>query len=303
MHDDGRSSRWRMKLSSARALLALLIVVPLIAGASLALNWYLLRERQALQHQVAEMQIRLDKQAQTTVRLSNLEQYLSRNDPDNLSRLVTAGLPEADSAEDPVFSPPPSSYVIPTSAANAEPAPAVSQAEGSEAPVAQGAAAEVAEAEADPAEAEVDEELQELLAEAENTDPENVAELGDGLVAGERYPEILTEEPVDTGMVRLENLSARQVGARSLRISFDLYNNGRQSQLSGITTFDLVLPDSRVYPLGSQGDTNYRINNMKRISGNPTLPPEVTETSNAQIRINVFEENELVFRRLVPLQQ
>ena len=107
---------------------------------------------------------------------------------------------------------------------------------------------------------------------------------------------------MDTGLARVENLNARRVGARSLRISFDLYNTEQQPQLGGKATFELLLADGSIYPLDDHGDTTYRINRLKKIVGNPTLPPEVTDTAGASIRVSVFNDDDLIYRITTPLR-
>lgn len=107
---------------------------------------------------------------------------------------------------------------------------------------------------------------------------------------------------MDTGLARVENLTARRVGARSLRISFDLYNTEQVPQLAGKATFELILADGTTYPLDDHGDTGYRINRLKKIVGNPTLPAEVSETKDASIRVSVFADDALIYRVTTPLR-
>ena len=106
---------------------------------------------------------------------------------------------------------------------------------------------------------------------------------------------------MDTGLVRVENLNARRIGARSLRISFDLYNTEQVSQVAGKATFELILADGSGYPLDDQGDTSYRINRLKKIVGNPTLPTEVSDTTDASILVNVLADGKVIYRVLTPL--
>lgn len=111
-----------------------------------------------------------------------------------------------------------------------------------------------------------------------------------------------TQDAVDTGLARVENLTARRVGARSLRISFDLYNTEQVPQLAGKATFELILADGTTYPLDDHGDTGYRINRLKKIVGNPILPAEVSETKDASIRVSVFADDALIYRVTTPLR-
>ena len=97
-------------------------------------------------------------------------------------------------------------------------------------------------------------------------------------------------------------MKARRVGTRALRISLDLYNTTQGKQLSGKVDFELVLADGREIPLTGGGDTSYRINRLKKIISNPTLPANIENVEGASIRAKVYAGDELIYSGSIPLQ-
>lgn len=277
LHDGGSTRRWRMGPTSVRTLLFLFILMPLVAAASLWLNWTLWQDLNAVRSENLALQRQVDANAQTTARLANLEQFLRKTDPQGLDALLPTrsggGFIEwAHETQTTSSFPPPVPASSAEAAAPTPPAPAP---------------------QAEPA-----------LPEETGADPARFS------VAPAVGPEAETptappsaEDAVDSGLARVENLNARRVGARSLRISFDLYNTELQPQLAGKATFELMLADGSTYPLDDHGDTSYRINRLKKIVGNPTLPAEVTDTEGASIRISVFNDGDLIYRVTTPLRQ
>ena len=98
-------------------------------------------------------------------------------------------------------------------------------------------------------------------------------------------------------------MKARRVGTRNLRISLDLYNTARGKQLAGKVDFELVLADGSILPLTGGGDTSYRINRLKKIVSNPTLPADSGNMDGAAVRAKVYAGNELIYSGSMPLQQ
>ena len=265
MRDDGRSRRWRIGPNMRRVLAAVLVLAPLVTVGSLVVNWRLYRDQLELQTEVINLRSQLETKSQLNARLINLEQYLEQYDPGALRSLAvgrTDAFPELGWVYAPVES--------------------VDVGDAVTLPYAPG-------------------ESQQAVS-PEDASTSSSAETVAQIAPVSRHPDILREAPIDKGLARLENIVARRVGARILRISFDLYNAEVREQLAGRTGFELILPDGSLYPLDARGDTHYRINRLKRIVGNPTMPADVTETEGAYIRITVFENNDIINRLLVPLQ-
>lgn len=343
MYDDGKTIRWRMGPALLRALLVTLGLLPVIAGCSLWLNWMLYQERQAMQAEKSALRREVDSNAQTAARLANLEQYLSRNDPDSLSKLVVALAPP------PVPAASPSELLLTSVLAGAgQPAvakPDLAQPQTGDAGSASTDTAAHADTALDPAAHRsqtantsgdaignvTGNATGDATGDASGDAPGNPASdassgmpsLGGtvfALSSSDSDPEEPTGPPdqaedppveitatdsgsdsVDKGLARVENLTARRVGARSLRISFDLYNTEQVPLLAGKAAFELVLKDGRSFPLDTYGETSYRINRLKKIVGNPILPTGITQTEGAMIRVNIFADNELIYRTLTPL--
>jgi hypothetical protein len=279
MADDGKTVRWRAGFNLVRFLFLFMIVLPVLAGGSLWLNWHLYREGQALRARNDALQHEVEESARTAARLSNLAQYLRHNDPEMLGQLVVARLADTQAAD---ARPNPAGAAV--AALNGE----TGSGEAAASPAANGGTGSgESRTEGDPAEpgdrAEAD------------TDGASPALPDENYVPDE-------DDVLDKGFARVENLVARRVGARSLRISFDLYNTEQVPQLAGRVIFELVLTDGSTHALGSNGDTTYRINRLKKIIGNPVLPAGITDTEGAFIRIHIFADNEVIYRTLTPLQ-
>lgn len=287
LHDDGDTHRWRMGSALVRSLIFLGILIPVIAVASLWLNSRLWQELNALKADNQSLRRQLESSAQTTARLTNLEQFLRKTDPQGLDDLLPSRSGAASSGQ---------TTLTPAGEHQASPVPGT-EAVGTD-PAAQQNAnpAESAESAGTP-EPAGESPPADTLAEGPAADPPDGAPGTEATAPGMAS----SRAPVDTGLVRVENLNARRVGARSLRISFDLYNTEQVPQVVGKATFELILADGSSYPLDDQGDTSYRINRLKKIVGNPTLPTEVSDTKDASILVNVLADGKVIYRVLTPL--
>lgn len=278
LHDGGDTHRWRIGPALVRSLIFLGILVPAIAVASLWLNMRLWQELNALKAENQSLRRQMEVSAQTTARLANLEQFLRKADPQGLDDLLPSRSGTASSGQAPL-----------TGADERQTSPA----SGAESAGASPAGPQSTE----PAESAQSADAPEPAAEkpgADAPDDDASTEAAAPEPAGAR-------DPVDTGLVRVENLNARRIGPRSLRISFDLYNTEQVPQVAGKATFELILADGSGYPLDDQGDTSYRINRLKKIVGNPTLPTEVSDTRDASILVNVLADGKVIYRVLTPL--
>ncbi|MCH5276663.1 MAG: hypothetical protein J1E80_02390 [Desulfovibrionaceae bacterium] len=282
LHDGGDTHRWRIGPALVRSLIFLGILIPVIAAASLWLNSRLWQELNALRADNQNLRRQLESSAQTTARLANLEQFLRKTDPQGLDDL----LPSRSGAGSGAHSPAPAA---PADKAQAQPDSGPEPAAEPPAKSAESADATESAGDSPPA------------PDAADGAP-GAADSPDGVSSPEAASDpARARDPVDTGLVRVENLNARRIGARSLRISFDLYNTEQVSQVAGKATFELILADGSGYPLDDQGDTSYRINRLKKIVGNPTLPTEVSDTKDASILVNVLSDGKLIYRVITPL--
>lgn len=106
---------------------------------------------------------------------------------------------------------------------------------------------------------------------------------------------------VDTGVVRVENVSAR-LDERRLRVSVDLYNGeSAGQQISGRAVITLLDADGREYPLSSD-DMLFRIVRFKKLVSSNALPSALSDAANAAIRVEVFVNDKLEFRRIYPVE-
>ncbi len=311
MHDNGKTRRYRISTRLLHTLLVFFLLLPFVAGAAIWFgytNWQknslLASTNQTLMEDLAKSEMELH-------RLANLETFLAENEPRTLQNLIEdytpAPAPSASSSAPSVNT---SSGVLAdasgaASAATTPADPAIVPAntasnEAGTAGTPQGTSAQAPAVTNGQAPAATE-------TQATSGSPQEPAVTGPDIpLENLPMPEKDGERmEVNTGLVRVENLSARRVGMRSLRIAFDLYNTEMQPQVSGKTTFDLILADGTMYTLPPQGDTRFRINRLKRITSNPALPLEVTnETSleGASIRVTVIEgDDSVVYQSLVPL--
>lgn len=275
LSDGGATRRWRMGPALLRPLFFLLVLIPLVAAGSLWLNWHLWQDLRIVREENDTLRREVESHAQTTARLANLEQFLSKTDPRGLEELVTARPADTparpEPSAEPTLAPAVTDSTEKGTAGPTEPDPAIAAPSPADVPPVSDAAS-------------ADTSL--------NSSPTAVPP-----------PQPVSEEMVDKGLARVENLTARRVGARSLRVSFDLYNTEQVPQLAGKASFEIILADGSTYPLDDHGDTSYRINRLKKIVGNPLLPAEVTDTRDAVIRISVFADDALIYRVTTPLRQ
>lgn len=335
MADNGKTARLRLGPALLRSLVALLALLPIVAGVSLWLNWKLYEDRRSVLAENAILRATVDTNAQTVARLSGLEQFLQKAAPEALGELVAVSdVPPAPDMEPEItiisdagaansadvsgtqtsMAPGQTSDIKPNasngdaaaaSSAVVSPAsnsPVQTTSPTSEAPVPS------AEPNANTNAASPAPNALAVTTPPTGVTPDATATVGSGETAPEILEPISDSVPqvaadnVDNGFARVENLVARRVGSRSLRISFDLFNAGQVPQLSGHTTFELIKSDGQSVALAAHGDTTYRINRLKKIVGNPTLPADVTDTTGANVRISIFADKELIYRITTPLQ-
>lgn len=305
MRDGGKTHRLRLGSTLLHVLLIILVVVPLVAAASLALNWKLYRDSLALRAENTALQRKVESNAQTAARLANLEQFLRKTDPEGLGELVPAVAPPAESMAVASAEPVTAARTDAGSAPGLSPQAGPDQQVG-ETPPGEPPAALNQDSAGEPTAPPATSATSATSAPAAPAEPAGPA-ADAGQASDSADPEPLpvaddTPDVVDKGFVRVENLSARRVGARSLRVSFDLYNTERVPQVSGKATFELLLDNGETYALSDHGDTTYRINRLKKIVGNPPLPPDVSEVEGASVRVSIYADGDLVYQVVTPLQ-
>lgn len=319
MADNGKTARLRLGPALLRSLVTLLALLPIVAGVSLWLNWKLYEDRRSVLAENSLLRATVDSNAQTVARLSGLEQFLQQAAPESLGDLVAVtdvppapgmdtGTEGADEAT-PSASAAPASTETPAPVSNnastEQGAGAVSDVQATPSTastIAPSATSPTAPA-ADAASAAVAPPLPTASSAEAGTSSSVVANGSNASSNVDLEPAAAAAaDSVDNGFARVESLSARRVGSRSLRISFDLFNTGQVPQLAGHTTFELITKEGTRIGLPAHGDTTYRINRLKKIVGNPSLPADVTDTSGASVLVSIYADKELIFRVTTPLQ-
>lgn len=107
---------------------------------------------------------------------------------------------------------------------------------------------------------------------------------------------------LDTGVVRLENLTARVLDNRKLRVSLDLYNakpNG--GPIGGHFDIRLIDPTGKPLPLKHE-EGNFRITRFKKVIMQAELPQEFAEADNAALLVTVLVDDEPVLRKIYSVE-
>ncbi len=313
MTDQGKTSRMRMGSGALRFFIILLISLPLLLAGTLWAGWELLQRYSALRDENASLRTQLEEQRNIIARLGSLEDFLRVADPELLQHVlgpsytetsVPAAVEESvekdasrDGSADTLDASPKNTEDIkgdsaPSPEENVVPEP-------SSAPVKQ-------EVETEKTTSQDVSLPEEKAAEPESVKPNlplrtetNTADVDTGAKAAE----VGKPTEVDKGLADVRNMKARRVGARNLRISLDLYNTAQGKQLAGDVDFELILADGTVYPLTGGGNTSYRINRLKKIISNPTLPNGVEVVEGAMVRAKVYADDELIYSTSIPLQE
>lgn len=316
MTDQGKTSRMRMGSGALRFLVILCIALPLLLGGTLWAGWELLQRYSALRAENAALRAKLAEQDDIITRLGNLEQFLRVADPDLLRRVLgpayvsaadtpaageRAAQAGADAALPSTESPDASAEALAagavestehTAAENVTSVPDSSAPRAAETPVPLPPPVPVAEGSQEESVRPNLPPLDEIP--LEKTDANQPVS---ALTSPADAPQL------DKGIAELKNMKARRVGMRTLRISLDLYNTAQGKQLSGKVEFELVLADGTKIPLTGGGDTSYRINRLKKIISNPTLPANIGDLEGAGIRVNVYAGDELIYSGSIPIQE
>lgn len=303
MTDQGKTSCMRVGSGGLRFIIILCVALPLLLGGSLWAGWELLQRYTSLHAENAALRAKLTEQDDLIARLGNLEQFLRASDPELLRRVLgpayadgmnvevpVAGATEPEEKTEENASPPASADSLPASVSPpdvpAAPEPQATPDKPATSPPSSPAA---------PQGPKEGESVKPNLPPHPETPPETAATSQPASIAE-------NSTQLDKGLAEIKNMKARRVGTRNLRISLDLYNTAQGKQLAGKVDFELVLADGSVHPLTGGGDTSYRINRLKKIISNPTLPADIN-VDDASVRAKVYADGELIYSGSIPLQQ
>lgn len=107
---------------------------------------------------------------------------------------------------------------------------------------------------------------------------------------------------LDTGVVRLENLTARVLDNRKIRVALDLYNarpNG--GPIGGHFVIRLIDPTGKPLPLQHE-EGNFRITRFKKVIMQAELPQEVAAADNAALLVTVVVDDEPVLQKIYSVE-
>ncbi len=107
--------------------------------------------------------------------------------------------------------------------------------------------------------------------------------------------------PVDSGIVSLENVSARLIEGKKLRLSIDLHN-ATQSQISGGVVLYVLSSQGQRSPL-DLSNSDYKIVKMKKIVSAVTIPNSIGNMTNASLMVEVLDSTgKIIHRQLFPIE-
>lgn len=111
---------------------------------------------------------------------------------------------------------------------------------------------------------------------------------------------------VDTGLVSIENVTARLLQAGKLRINLDLRNpDSTKRNISGHVRGIFITNSGETFPLPlPQDQADFKINRFKRAVFQPPVPPNITDTTNARIILEVYtDDDSLIYRNIFPVER
>jgi len=267
IHDDGATRSFRISRRAIRVLVCFLVLVPLLGTGGIWIGWQAW-ERQA----VWDQEERILQQELTGLRL----QLDRLSHIEKLVQLHENGSPvEASSASGEGKAGDPQPSVVATASQAAEQQPE-GQSPDSATPPETGTGTEGPSA------------APETPAQATGTPP-----------AGEdkvEYP------VVDTGQVRLADVSVLLVDGRRLRVRMDLHNeSGRQ--VSGRLLLFLLTPDGERSEL-VHNDPTFRISRLKKFASTSVVPESVADLTNTMLMVEVVDSSStLLSRQLYPIAE
>lgn len=274
MHDDGSTHRMRMNKGTLRLLILLVVLSPLLGILGLWVGWDALRtvadwhdERLTYQTELDTLRVRLE-------RLSALELLLAP-EKTGLTAVPTPVLPPPDSgilAASPLLVP---------GAGPGKPQTGTSPVASSDVPVHSNS--------------------ETIPASSAEQNGKSVP-LSASAVSEDDAPPDKTRGAVNTGRIRVENMQARLVDRRRIRVSVDIYSTDPGGkQLNGRTEFSIITADGQQYPL-TNDDAMFRISRFKKIVNVSNLPVSGTEVENAAVMVEVTADNKLLYRNMFSVE-
>lgn len=111
---------------------------------------------------------------------------------------------------------------------------------------------------------------------------------------------------VDTKVVSIENVNARLLQAGKMRISLDLRNpDTSKRNVSGQVRCIFIANSGETFPLPLPAEqADFRINRFKRAVFQPPVPPNISDTTNARIILEVYtDDDSLIYRNIFPIER
>lgn len=146
--------------------------------------------------------------------------------------------------------------------------------------------------------------LQNLARQSAKEAPATPQPTGDEVDTTESGPGHGDFPTVDTKVVSVENVTARLVRAGKIRINLDLRNPDPKRTVAGYVRCSFISDSGETLPMALAAEqADFKITRFKRAVFQPTVPPTITDTTNARIIIEVYLEDEktLVYRNIYPL--
>ena len=265
IHDDGATRSFRIGRGAIRVVICFLVLVPLLGAGGIWIGWQAW-ERQA----VWDQEERILQQELTGLRL----QLDRLSHIEKLVQLHENGAPvEAASGDGKAGGQQPSVVAQAT-----EQLPEAQPSESGVPP--------------DPGTGQ----------EGPSASPETPAQTTEAPVTPATGEEKVEYPVVDTGQVRLNDVSVVLVDGRRLRVRMDLHNeSGRQ--VSGRLLLFLLTPDGERSEL-VHNDPTFRISRLKKFASTSVVPDSVAGLTNAMLMVEVVDSSStLLSRQLYPIAE
>lgn len=110
---------------------------------------------------------------------------------------------------------------------------------------------------------------------------------------------------VDTKLVNIENVNARLLSSRKIRITLDLRNPESKRNITGHVRCIFIADSGETIPLTLLPEqADFKINRFKRSVFQPPVPSSVTDTTNSRIILEVYTDDDtLIYRNLFPVER
>lgn len=266
MDDGGQTRSIRISKGFCAVVLCLVIVMPLLGSAGIWVGWRAWHEQQEWLLERRSLHAELDSLEVEVERYANMETLYRQSG----AQAAPGDKDVADSAKS-------------APAAPAAPAAgAVAENEATESAAAPSASASGASG-------------------TNGTSPEQAgSEVASGIEGGAHKTDV--DISLDTGQARVENVQARLLDPRRLRVNVDLYNiKGGGTPLAGRVVFSLVTAEGQSSALPAE-DTSFRISRFKKIVSTVPLPTALTDVENSALLVEVLVDENIIFRKLYPVE-